>query len=170
VAAVAEALDELRGSDVERLAEHTGLSRSRVTAALTCLDDGAAGEDAGEAAARAGEEREARAKVQQSRVEMMRAYAEARGCRRQVLLGYFGEPLDEPCGNCDRCRAGAGAGGQEAGEVLFPVNGRVAHPVWGPGQVMGYEGDTVTVFFDAVGYKTLAIELVLANHLLTPEG
>ena len=33
---------------------------------------------------------------------------------------------------------------------------------------MGYEGDTVTVFFEAVGYKTLALELVEAGGLLTP--
>ena len=32
---------------------------------------------------------------------------------------------------------------------------------------MGYEGDTVTVFFDSVGYKTLALELVEAGDLLT---
>ena len=26
------------------------------------------------------------------------------GCRRQVLLGYFGEADHPPCGNCDNCR------------------------------------------------------------------
>ena len=35
---------------------------------------------------------------------------------------------------------------------------------------MGYEGDTVTVFFDTVGYKTLALELVQAGDLLTVEA
>jgi hypothetical protein len=33
---------------------------------------------------------------------------------------------------------------------------------------MGYEGDTVTVFFETEGYKTLALELVEAGGLLTP--
>ncbi len=28
------------------------------------------------------------------------------GCRRQFLLGYFGEDLPEPCGNCDTCTDG----------------------------------------------------------------
>ena len=153
---------------MDRLVEHTALSKSRVTAALTCLDDGDDGEGAEDAAARAAEERESRAKVQQSRVEMMRAYAEARGCRRQVLLGYFGAPLDQPCGNCDRCLAGADDESRRADEP-FPVHGQVSHQARGPGQVMGYEGDTVTVFFDTVGYKTLSIELVQAGDLLTPK-
>jgi len=33
----------------------------------------------------------------------MVGFAEALGCRRQILLGYFGERLDTPCGNCDIC-------------------------------------------------------------------
>jgi ATP-dependent DNA helicase RecQ len=40
---------------------------------------------------------------------MMRAYAETDGCRRQFLLGYFGEEMPEPCGNCDGCAAAASA-------------------------------------------------------------
>ncbi|MFQ5345411.1 MAG: DNA helicase RecQ [Mariprofundus sp.] len=46
--------------------------------------------------------------IDQRRVEVhklnsMVAFSEALTCRRRVLLGYFGEPLDEPCGNCDIC-------------------------------------------------------------------
>ncbi|MBU0479886.1 MAG: DNA helicase RecQ [Proteobacteria bacterium] len=45
---------------------------------------------------------------EQKRIEIhklnaMVAFAEAQSCRRQVLLGYFGEQLPEPCGNCDIC-------------------------------------------------------------------
>jgi ATP-dependent DNA helicase RecQ len=169
VAAVAEAL-EGRGPgsppDTDELVERTELSRARVAAALACIDAGEVGEAPAQAAARAAETRESRARVQQSRVDMMRAYAEARGCRRRVLLGYFGEPLDSPCGNCDRCGAGDEV---VTGNQPFPVLSRVTHPGWGGGQVMDYTGDTVTVFFDGLGYKTLALDLVRAGHLLAPE-
>ncbi|MDQ6990189.1 MAG: DNA helicase RecQ [Mariprofundaceae bacterium] len=46
--------------------------------------------------------------IDQRRVEVhklnsMVALSEALTCRRRVLLGYFGENLDEDCGNCDVC-------------------------------------------------------------------
>ncbi|MDQ6996115.1 MAG: DNA helicase RecQ, partial [Mariprofundus sp.] len=46
--------------------------------------------------------------IDQRRVEVhklnsMVAFSEALTCRRRVLLGYFGEPLNESCGNCDIC-------------------------------------------------------------------
>ena len=55
---------------------------------------------------------------------MMRGYAETTGCRRQFLLGYFGEQLDEPCGNCDTCSSGSAYEHVEAvadGDNPFPV-------------------------------------------------
>ncbi|MDX1764073.1 MAG: DNA helicase RecQ [bacterium] len=46
--------------------------------------------------------------VDQKRIELhklnaMIGFAEALTCRRRVLLGYFGEPLEQDCGNCDVC-------------------------------------------------------------------
>jgi ATP-dependent DNA helicase RecQ len=41
--------------------------------------------------------------VQQRKMEAMLGYAECPGCRRQVLLAYFGEELSDPCGYCDTC-------------------------------------------------------------------
>lgn len=38
------------------------------------------------------------------RLNALLGLAEAQGCRRQVLLHYFGEEA-EPCGNCDLCEA-----------------------------------------------------------------
>ncbi len=38
-----------------------------------------------------------------ARLNALLGLAEAAGCRRQVLLGYFGEARDAPCGNCDTC-------------------------------------------------------------------
>jgi ATP-dependent DNA helicase RecQ len=37
------------------------------------------------------------------RLDRLLGYCETAGCRRRVLLGYFGEVLDDDCGNCDRC-------------------------------------------------------------------
>ena len=37
------------------------------------------------------------------RLNALLGLAEAISCRRQQLLGYFGESLPEPCGNCDLC-------------------------------------------------------------------
>ena len=51
-------------------------------------------------------------------------------------------------------------------ETAFPLNARVAHREWGPGVVMRPEPDRVTVLFESVGYKTLALAAVLDNDLL----
>ncbi|MEV6508402.1 RecQ family ATP-dependent DNA helicase [Streptomyces sp. NPDC051642] len=42
-------------------------------------------------------------KLEQSRVDMMRGYAETTDCRRRFLLGYFGDSVPVPCGACDNC-------------------------------------------------------------------
>ncbi|MGF1725883.1 ATP-dependent DNA helicase RecQ [Photobacterium nomapromontoriensis] len=41
--------------------------------------------------------------VESHKLNAMGAFAEAQTCRRQVLLNYFGEAREEPCGNCDIC-------------------------------------------------------------------
>lgn len=49
------------------------------------------------------EENQARAEVTMQRFNAMAAFAEAQTCRRLVLLNYFGEANQTPCGNCDIC-------------------------------------------------------------------
>ncbi|MDG9706132.1 ATP-dependent DNA helicase RecQ [Streptomyces sp. DH37] len=119
---LADIADAVRGHDgplpVARLRERTGLSAGRLTAAVNLLEEAgavAAVPDGGlapagdldprEAADRAAGLDRARRRLEQSRVEMMRGYAETTGCRRRFLLGYFGEEYEPPCGNCDNCLA-----------------------------------------------------------------
>ncbi|WP_123638594.1 DNA helicase RecQ [Marinimicrobium koreense] len=40
---------------------------------------------------------------EQQRLSAMLGLCEVTSCRRQILLRYFGDTLDEPCGNCDTC-------------------------------------------------------------------
>ncbi|GAL07783.1 ATP-dependent DNA helicase RecQ [Photobacterium aphoticum] len=42
-------------------------------------------------------------RVEEHKLNAMGAFAEAQTCRRQVLLNYFGEARETPCGNCDIC-------------------------------------------------------------------
>jgi ATP-dependent DNA helicase RecQ len=42
-------------------------------------------------------------RIQQRKLEALMGYCETVICRRQVLLGYFGERYPNPCGNCDTC-------------------------------------------------------------------
>ena len=43
-------------------------------------------------------------RVQQQKLEVLLGYCESAACRRQALLGYFGEAYPDACGNCDTCR------------------------------------------------------------------
>jgi ATP-dependent DNA helicase RecQ len=98
----------------------------------------------------------------------MRGYAETTECRRQFLLGYFGEQLDRPCGNCDNDTDDTPPRAATAVEadVPFPVGTPVEHTEWGPGEVMRLEDDRLVVLFEEVGYKTLALAAVVEHGLL----
>jgi ATP-dependent DNA helicase RecQ len=172
------------GVDVTALREETGRAATPLARDLNLLeqvsavvlDDEGAAHPADhaptpvEAAAAARELAEHHERVDQSRVEMMRGYAETTECRRQYLLGYFGEQLDEPCGNCDNDAAAEanGTAPEPAAhqDAPFPVETPVEHTEWGPGIVMRVEDDRLVVLFEEVGYKTLATAAVVEHGLL----
>ena len=80
---------------------------------------------------------------------------------RVRLLAYFGVALRKPCGHCDNCAVGVAEETAEATtDEPFAVHSKVRHGEWGEGIVMGYEEDKMTVLFDTVGYKTLAVGVV----------
>lgn len=49
------------------------------------------------------DENNSRTEVALQRFNQMAAFAQAQTCRRLVLLNYFGESSQKPCGNCDIC-------------------------------------------------------------------
>ncbi len=42
-------------------------------------------------------------RIEHHKLETMLGFTEITSCRRQALLNYFGEDLNDPCGNCDNC-------------------------------------------------------------------
>ncbi|MDP9406344.1 MAG: RecQ family ATP-dependent DNA helicase [Actinomycetota bacterium] len=156
-------LTPARLTNLVNLLEQAGAVEVAEDGDLVAADDGRppAGdaEDAREVA-------EQQRKVEQSRIEMMRGYADTEGCRRQYLLAYFGEQLDEPCGNCDTCAAGTAEEQPDAADSPYALQSRVRHTEWGEGLVMRLEGDRIVVLFETVGYKTLLLSAVQERGLL----
>ncbi|MEU2060892.1 RecQ family ATP-dependent DNA helicase [Streptomyces sp. NPDC013455] len=184
----------LLGADVPQsrawVARTCGLSRQKATDLLNLLEEAGAvtaeggrravrvapGHTPEKAAAGASEVFERRRRTDRSRIEMMRGYAETPSCRRQYLLGYFGDQLDEPCGRCDVCdrdhdhRPGTGhrqAAPPPGHDAPFEPNDKVRHAEWGAGTVMHTEEDRIVVLFEEVGYKTLSLASVRDHDLLT---
>lgn len=167
--------------NLQNLRKQTDLSPAKLTTALNRLEQvgvvdmlptgevvpGEEAFDVSQAAQEAAHAQECYQQYVRSRLEMMRGYAEVRDCRRQYLLNYFGERLEEPCGFCDNCRAGVVVEDDDENKP-FPLNSRVVHQSWGKGLVMRYEGDKIVILFNEVGYKTLDVEFVRQRHMLEP--
>jgi ATP-dependent DNA helicase RecQ len=101
-----------------------------------------------------------------SRIDMMRGYAETTGCRRRYLLEYFGEPYArQTCDHCDNCATGSVRTARA--DTPFPIHSQVVHASWGTGTVMREEPDRITVLFEEIGYKTLSLDAVQRDSLLT---
>jgi ATP-dependent DNA helicase RecQ len=181
----------------EELAARAELSPRAVTQAVHLLEDAGfvtpspddpvtvedrpAGLATDQAVRALAEAEEARARLDATRVEMVRALAEARGCRWRFVLTYLGQTDAADCGNCDRCLGrsadadSTGSGATDRGDGRgngtssgFRPGMPVTHREWGPGDVVDTEGDTVTVLFESHGYRTLSLELVLDRGLLVP--
>jgi ATP-dependent DNA helicase RecQ len=158
------------GDARSEVAQRTGLSARRVGRILNLVQDPTAdGPSAGPGAidrtvAHAVARAQAQRRLERSRVEMMRAYAETARCRMAALVGYLGERLPEPCGRCDRCRAGTAEMPASTGD--FVIGGAVRHETFGPGTVVETDDDQLTVLFDHHGYRTLALQLVQDEGLL----
>lgn len=179
--------DALAGGRMGRraLAQAAGVAPRRLTALLALLEDtGSVRLDRRGVTARPRRDRETavrsalervedRERIDRSRVDMLRGYAETRRCRRQVLLAYFGRELDEPCGRCDTCETGSATqadGGAHAAAAPcdggFAVDERVQHREWGDGIVVSVEEDRITAFFDTAGYRQLSRALLAEGDLL----
>ena len=179
---VAQVVQESKEPVVLReLNERTHLSRSKLAEALSRLEEAGVVKTLGSGEIVAGneeialdeaieqviKEHESHRQYDKSRLDMMVGYAEVQDCRREYLLNYFGEEIDDPCGFCDNCDAGITIAEDEE-NMPFPINTKVSHTSWGDGLVLRYEGDKMVVLFESVGYKTLATEIVVENNLLTP--
>ena len=179
---IAQVVMEVQQADgsltIEELGDRLDLSQMKVTTAIHSLEDqgvvsllptgeitATASLPLDEVTEGAAEAQENRRAFERSRLEMMRGYADMRDCRREYLLSYFGETLPAPCQNCDNCDEGLVAV-ETTREHPFPLQSLVEHKEWGPGRVLRYAGETILVLFDSVGYRTLALELVLSNGLL----
>ncbi|GIG40176.1 RecQ family ATP-dependent DNA helicase [Cellulomonas phragmiteti] len=171
---VLEALATAPG-DQAALAAATGLGRRTVARALGTLqhvgavrDDGGSlelveGADAHQVLADVHEARERRARLEASRVELVRTYTDTTDCRRRLLLELLGEERRDPCGRCDSCDAGTAlavaAPGVRPGQA-------VQHAEFGAGTVSVVEAERVTVLFEDRGYVTLDTQIALDAELL----
>jgi ATP-dependent DNA helicase RecQ len=170
VAAVADAAETVVAGGVTEVG-----SRAATLALTRLVDVGAAAWEAdgrvrwtgtmdlADALAAAREESEREREVERSRLEMMRRYAETTGCRRSFLLTYFGQEYHGPCGACDNDSRHTAA---PPAARPFPEGARVVSERWGVGTVQRYDGDQVTVLFDAHGYRDLLVPLVIERGLL----
>ena len=170
---LADEHDDGRGEDVGRRKRTAVLNRLADVGAVELGGDGDVAldpsVDRAEVVAEIEAREAARKDLERSRIEMVRGYAETRGCRRRALLTYFGEPYEGVCGRCDTCDAGTSeAFGEQVVETPFETGTRVVHGTFGEGHVIRTEGDTVVVLFHEGGYRSLSITAVLERNLLEP--
>jgi ATP-dependent DNA helicase RecQ len=170
VAAVLAAVEATGGTDPRQVGKRTGFGTRKAGRLLNLVEQveqtGGRLDAGGETLDAVVERAEAHRRLQQSRVDMMRGYAETDRCRAEFLLGYFGEELSELCGTCDNCREGVATAGRPSRDDAYPLQSQVRHEEFGSGTVTDLEEDRITVLFDDVGYRTLSLEVVEEQGLL----
>lgn len=170
VAAVLAAVEATGGTDPAEVRERTGFGSRKAGRILNLLElvveTGGRLDGGVETVDAVVERAEAQRRLEESRVEMMRGYAETTRCRADFLLAYFGEEAEDRCGICDNCRSGVADEVVTGEGSAYPLQSQVRHEEFGEGTVTDLEEDRITVLFDEVGYKTLSLELVESDGLL----
>ena len=173
LAEMAELLETASSPPTEdELREESDLSRAKLATALDSLE--AAGlierdihgnicaveteADLEEVVDQAMTRQQRRRQFDQSRLHMMRGYAQTQACRREYVLSYFGEAFDAPCDNCDNCEQTTA--NHTKWLTPFPIGSTIIHTRFGKGQVMRYEEDKINVLFETVGYKTFVTKMI----------
>ncbi|MGB3788641.1 MAG: ATP-dependent DNA helicase RecQ [Phormidesmis sp.] len=172
-----ELLEASKGAiSQDQIKEHFNLSQAKTQAALDALESVGfiEQEDSGEivlvdtdtaqkltreqVVEQAATQQERHKQFNQSRLHMMRGYAETSACRREYILSYFGEQGETPCGSCDNCESAQ----EDEVKYLqpFPIGSEIIHTNFGIGQVLRYEEDKVNVLFETVGYKTFVTAMI----------
>ena len=151
----------------------TALSRLEDAGALDVLPDGRgrappATTAPGEAVAAAAEAQEHRRAFDRSRVDMMRAYAETQRLPARVPARLLRRAVRAAVRELRQLRGGHRATRRPARRAVPGRRARRATASGATGVVQRYEDDSMVVLFDEVGYKTLALELVVAHELLEP--
>ena len=174
VRAVLAATAEAGSDDPREVSDHAGFGPRKTGRLLNLLALGRESEQLAPDAstkrqvAAAVERAEAQRRLESSRVEMMRSYAETQRCRSAFLLAYFGAAVEDRCGTCDNCADDVAPEEGADREAPYAVQDHVRHDEFGDGTVTDVTEDRVTVLFEDVGYRTLSLELVEERDLLAP--
>ena len=128
-------------------------------------------------------------RIERQKSEALIGFCETISCRRQVLLGYFGERHHQPCGYCDNCRGPAAesrdgtVAAQKALSAIYRTGQRFgAHHLVdvltgkATERVKQLGHDALKTFgvgteFDAQGWLSVIRQLLAQGHVLPdPEG
>jgi ATP-dependent DNA helicase RecQ len=128
-------------------------------------------------------------RIERQKSEALIGFCETISCRRQALLGYFGERHHQPCGNCDNCRGPAAeswdatVAAQKALSAAYRTGQRFgAHHLVdvlignATERVQRLGHDKLKTFgvgseFDAHGWLSVIRQLLAEGHLVAdPEG